>query len=500
MNVSKPASVSFFALPGIGHAQADSASTASAVCAAAAPGSIEIHRIALHALSASGAAAVSVTGAAAPAFVAIPDNDTLGIIAAYLPQDDQLLMRKIAPVVGAVVDPTIHTLKLSARQACTLLSQANHLTKLRELHLTEFNDKDLIDLAAILTSMPKTDFELILKLNMFQSRRTPAPVSAPVSADGLRALAAVRLSGLTLKDIPISIEMGRALALSMSPLSISLAYDHTGKGYEVSQIPMLRSLQVHSLTSLTTKAIDALRSHETLAKCEIRIISGDDLAILATSVHIRSLKIGFIGRGGEAAALRALADNRVLTSLDVRVDEANALAVLSHNATLQKLRINVRQLAPSSLASIATMPALKEFVLSGHAGLKEPIGVDDIAALCVKQLNALSFCDIQMDGATRSLLATAQTAMLRLESCTPFESEDFAALNRNQSIKSLFIWNAGRSTRYEDVLSIVASGPPQLEWLNITINDRQGVVQTIEAAWLASGRRLENLHLVLNRN
>ena len=502
MNVSMPARVSLSAFSQIAHAQAhglfavSATSVAPAASAARASGAAQIHRIALHALG-TGNAAASAANLSAPAFVATADKDTLGIITAYLSQDDQLVMRNVDASVRAVVDPIIHALRLSAREACILFAQPNDLSKLRELYLTNVNDKDLIDLAELLKQMPKTDFELTLELNSFHSRGSSA--SALISVEGLGPLLALRFSGLTLKHIPISAALSRALEHSVSPLSLTLPYHNSGEDLldEISRIPTLRSLQIGRQCNMSSVAINALRSHEKLDRLEIYIISGEHLAILATSAHIRSLKVEFIRHGGQAAALTALAENHALTSLDLRVDDANALAVLSQNVTLQKLYLNVRQLTRSSLASIAAMPALEEFLLSGHAGLEEPICVDDIAALSARPLKSLSFRDIQMDGPMRSLLATAKTAKLRLESCTPFEREDFAALGQNRSIGSLFIWNSGRSTSFDDVLSMVTSGLPQLESLDVTVRYAEGVVPAIEAAWVASGRQLANLNLGL---
>ena len=493
MNFSKPAGVSPSALSQIDHAQAHGAAAASAAAAADVS---KAHHVPLQALG-FGSAAVS----ARPVhFVGVPDNhsfvaalddDTLGITAGYLSQSDQLLMRQVDPSVRAVVDPIIHTLKVSAREACTLLSQPNRFSKLRELRLSDFRftDPDLTDLARVLATMPKTDFELIVGTNSIGYGSTDI-------VDGVKALAALRLSGLTLNGISISNDTSRALALSGTPISIHLpnVVDGHDDLYEIVQIPMLRSLRAGYVSDLSADAINALRSHEALEHFDIDDISGEHLAILATSANIRSLAIEFITRGAQAAALSALATNRVLTSLEIGVDNGNAFAALSQSMTLQKLRMHVHELAPSSLASIATMPALKEFHLSVNDEREASIGGNDIAALCAKQLTSLSFCNIKMDGPARLHLATAKTTELRLEGCTPFASEAFAVLNQNQSIKRLFMSSLALFTSNENILSLVTSGMPQLESLDVTVKG-WGAVQGIKTAWVNSGRQAGNLNL-----
>ena len=492
MNVSTPTGVSPSAFAETGRAEVHSARAAFGASAAPASGVAEIQHVPLHALG-TGSATVNATR---PAFVAAPDDDTLDIIASYLSQADQLVTRDVDPSVRAVVDRSIHTLELSAREACNLLSQPNNLGKLRVLQLTDFrfNDNDLIDLANLLKHIPTTDLKVIVG-------PTYQVYGSPAIVEGVKPLAALRLSALTLNGIPISNDTSRALAHSVSSISISLPVSVSGEGdlYEISQIPMLRSLRANYLRNISPEAIRALQSHQALEHLQLDEISGVDLVILATSAHIRSLDISVMRFDGKAAALLALADNRVLTSLNVGVQDGNAFSVLSQNVTLQKLSMHVYQFAPASLASIATMPALQEFHLSGNARGGQSIGEEDISALCEKPLKSLSFRDIKMDGSARLLLATAKAAELRLNSCTPFESEDFAVLKQNQSIKSLSITSYGPVNNDENILSMVASGMPQLESLHITIKGGWPAETAIRETWEASGRRAATLHLARDR-
>jgi len=494
-------------LSGGGHAHSDGASAAPATESSAATASASlasssvagsasaasasaIPRISLHLLGTDSAACSITPDAASPPFVAIPGNDELSIIAGYLSQDDQLGMRDIAASVRAVVDPTIHTLKFSSREACATLRQPNALRNLRELHLTDCKDEDLIDLAAMLAEMPIIDFGLIVEAGLFGRHR--------VTADGIRPLAALGLTGLTLKGIPVPVDMSRALVLSVSPLSINLPYldDYQSNVYELSQIPMLHSLQVGVAKMLTPETIEALRTHAALETLHLNTVSGKAISILATSEHIRSLTVANI-IDGEIAALNALADNHVLTSLSLGVNDANALAALSRNVTLQKLSISVAHIPPALLSSFASMPALEHFQLSRRGQAAVSITVDGIAALCAKPLHALSFYEVHMDSATRSRLATAQTTSLRLQFCTSFESEDFAAFSHNRSITSLFMMNDRLNNNDDDILSLVTSGLPQLESLYVDVGSGAPNIakEVIQAAWTASGRQLSNLDM-----
>ena len=181
----------------------------------------------------------------------------------------------------------------------------------------------------------------------------------------------------------------------------------------------------------------------------------------------------------------------------VEVIEADSLAVLAQNATIQALSLIVSDLPKSLLGSLATMPALNSVHLASRHPYIVSIGGDDIQALCAKPLKSLSLYDMALDSAACAQLAAAQTASLRLQFCTAFGSEDFVALSQNRSITSLFMMTEGITpgNNYEAVLSMVTSGLPQLESLTIDVGSETPVdaKAAIEAAWAASGRLLVNL-------
>jgi hypothetical protein len=521
MIISIPGGVSQLPCSGVDHAHSDEASAplaanasadASAAAASAAPASpsatlsanaaeaAAVPRIALHLLGTDGTVASATPRAETPSFVgpffeeppfgATPADDELDIIAGYLCQDDHFIMREIDASVRAVVDPTTHILKLSGREVCAALRQPHALHNLGVLHLMDCKDDDLIDLAAMLSKMPETDFELILEAGLFGRHR--------VSVVGIAPLAALRLAGLTLKGIPVPEAMSRALALSVSPLSITPPYldDYESNIYEISQIPTLHSLTVGVSTMLTPETIDALRSHPALETLHVNALSGNAISLLATSERLRSLTVANIVNG-EVRALSALADNPVLTSLSVGVNHANALAVLSRNVALQKLSISVSEIPPSLLSAFASMPTLEEFHLSRRGRGIMSMSVYDIAGLCAKPLKSLSFYDVHMDSGTRLFLATAQTANLRLQFCTPFETNDFAALGQNRSITSLVMNTHDIAENDDAILSMVKSGLPQLESLSVKVGSGTPNIakDVIRAAWTASGRHLANLDM-----
>ena len=348
------------------------------------------HRIPLHALGLDNAAARALANApnapnARP--IVTPSNDALGIIASYLPQRDQLLMRCMNKSTHKVVNAAIHTLKLTTREACVALREPHAFRNLRELHLTG--------------------------------------------------------------------------------------------------------------THLPSPTIDALRWHPALDTLHIEMLTGHDVTTLAASAHIRSLSVKYIYQD-EITALRALADNNVLTSLSLAVTQASSLAALSRNMTLQKLSIALSDLPPLLLRSLAGMAALEELRLISQGSQHLRIDVDDMLAISAKPLKSLTFHRFQMDNATRLRLATSQTAGLEMELCTSFESADFAALSRNQSITSLFIKpDNDLRIRYDDVLSLVTNGSPRLESLNIRFrSDTPDIARAgIQSAWIASGKQVSKLHL-----
>jgi len=369
------------------------------------------HRIPRHALGPCNAVDASVgpfarSSASAPNVrpIVTPSNDALGIIASYLPQNDQLAMRRMNKSAYKIVDSTVQSLKLTTREACTVLRQPNALRNLRELHLILCKDDALIELATILSKMRKTDFELIVPGSRY---------GKGVTVDGIRPLMDVRLSRLTLRDMTVHEDMRAVLDSSVSPLSIDLG--HVYEDVDIDAISRLR--QLHSLkvgVNLTLATLVALGSHQALETLSLQTVSESGVRVLAASAHIRTLSIGRI-YDGEAAALSALAANKVLTSLAVAVADGRSLEALSRNATIQNLSVQVSDGPKSFLGLLATMPSLACFCFGPRDYEHVSVTGDDIQALCEKPLKALSIYRIKLDSAARSLLANAKIARVLLQ-------------------------------------------------------------------------------------
>ncbi|MGI4985561.1 MAG: hypothetical protein ACRYGL_19875 [Janthinobacterium lividum] len=249
MNIARPAAFS---------------SNDAAVSAAAVPGQS----------NAPGAAA----GAVPAGFIAELANDPLGVVASYLSQPDQLVMRQAGDAVRRVVDATVHRLTLTGPQACDLLAQPDAFRQLPELRLTNCNDDMLVALAEVLGTGARPAFALVLDRED----------GVEVGAAGCRAIAPLHLSGITLRGLAMPLEVAMVLAESRAPVSISLPFISDGGAnlYWITQVPTLTSLSA-GMHVLSAACVEALRPHPALTTLSVAALSVDALHRLAGSPRLQ---------------------------------------------------------------------------------------------------------------------------------------------------------------------------------------------------------------------
>jgi hypothetical protein len=411
----------------------------------------------------------------------------LSIVAAYLEAPDQLVMRQVDALMHKTVDPKIDVLTMTGKEAHALFSYPNAFRALRALRVTDCGDSDLIDLAAVLKTLPHKSFELILdgEANTF------------VSAQGLNALTELACSRITVRGLDISSVAAQALARSASPVSISLParMPQDPSLYSFLQIPTLTSLHAspHRLTSDITSAV---ASHACLREFSVGLISSGALRDIARSATIESICI-FKIEGDEVGPLNALAANSVLRSLTIlHLHLPESLAILSRNSSLRSIILDVSRDAASGIPHLANMPRLEALSLSGGSAASRLLRAENVQALCANTFISLSLHDWDIEPAAQALIAATPSHHLSLNHCTPFSDAAIDVLLKNQSIASLSI--DGEIVPLANVIAL--AGSPTLRYLHIGLCTlfSAGAKNAINDAWRAAHKPLANLQLQLS--
>ena len=421
---------------------------------------------------------------ATPGYIPAMSNDPLGIVASYLEETDQRVMREVDALMHVAVDRQIDILTISAKDACAIFRHPNAFCALRELRLTDCGNADLIDLVAILKTLPHTQFALILdqKANAF------------VNARGFTALAEVAFSSITLKNIDLSPADAQALARGTSPVSISipaLSFEKPDVAYLL-QIPTLSSL-IASPHPFPNNIRSAVTSHTCLSELLVGAISSVSLCDISKSATIETLSISEID-GPEAGALSAIADNATLRSLTIgSIHRPQSLVTLSRNSALRSVTLGVFRDAQIALPHLANMTGLEVLSLRSASSLSTQLPAENIQALCEKSFRSLDLHDWDIEPAAQLLIATSQSHHLSLNHATPFSEAAIHALSMNPAITSLSV----EGSIFTAAHAITLAGVPTLQSLQLSIDMIFSPLEkvAISKAWQAAHKPLANLRL-----
>ncbi|MGI4860571.1 MAG: hypothetical protein ACRYHA_27325 [Janthinobacterium lividum] len=468
MNIARPAAFPSYPLPEM--SMASGVPAESAACAAANPGTADL----------------PVHGPFLPASACLVglSNAPLSILSGYLEQQDRLTLRQVDAAARTAVDTLIHTLTLSGRQACATLNQPGALHNLKTLRLTNCQNADLVDLAEVLRSVPHPPFELVLARD----------AGTHVTARGLQAIAAARLSGLSLQGIPIPPDAAQALSHGGFPVSMALPHRADGMTDvdRISRIPTLTSLDGGG-QPVSDTAIRALRSHAALRELGLATLTGRALRELAGGATLRALAVNAV-RGDEAEAYAALAGNRVLTSLTIRrVTDARHVMALAANSTLSSLSLGVGHGLGPSVRALAGMPSLTDLVL-GPSGTG--LTGADVQALCTKPLQSLSFVGLRMDSSALAFAVTSRCRSLTVEFCGVFTGLQAVLLAANPWLSSVCVTNG----ILHESAALRLAGGPALKRLTMNFNSRtpDASGDRVKRAWVAAGKQLADIDLVVH--
>ena len=412
-------------------------------------------------------------------------DDPLGIVAGYLEETDQRVMRQFDALMHRSVDPQIKVLTVNGRDACALWIRPNALRALRELRLTHCGNAELIDLAAVLKTLRKRPFALILDQK----------ANTVVSARGLDALAEMTFSGITLRGANLAADAAQALARGASPVSISLPRQHfllTQELFPFLQIRTLRSLDA-GLRSLPDNFGPVVASHECLTHFSISIIGSEAFHDIAKSTTIESLSFEYIERD-EVAALAALTGNSALRSLEIGfIRKPDTLAALSRNSSLRSVTLGLLRNAHFGFSHLANMPGLEALSLRRASTCTKLLNAEHVRALCTKTFTSLSLHEWDIEVAAQALIAATSTQHLSLNHPVPFSDAAISTISTNAAIASLSLGGGIITAAH----AITLAGSPTLQQLKVGsgANFSVDAKTAIANAWRAAHKPLVNLQL-----
>jgi hypothetical protein len=406
-----------------------------------------------------------------------------GVPAQRLLQSDQLVLREIGDPVQSAADLAVDSLNVTGEKACALLSQPGSFPTLNALYLTRCRDDDLIRLADVLQTAPRPGLSITLDGN----------ADVYVSVIGFRAIAGTTLALLHIKGLPISPDVAAALALSRSPVSISLPFQADGitNVYKLTQINTLTSLDAGNHT-VSAACIGPLSAHPSLTALRFNMLPSVNIRAILASQPLRSFSVDSIMMGFEAEAFSAFADSRTLKSLTVgSVHDPEALVTLSRNTTLTSVDLRVHRSASVATHHLTKLPALDTLAIS-YVGIT--LMPDDVRALCAKPLSSLSFSALRIDSAALELIVRAKAASLSVNSSGQLLTDTIVdALIANERISALTVLH--RIIDERRALRLITS--PTLEKLTVEFESdaRRASAEHFQRTWVAAGKSLDNLWL-----
>jgi len=411
-------------------------------------------------------------------------NDMLGVVAGYLPSEDQLIFRQLNLAAKVATDQRIETLTLTQSDAIVLFTDATHLSNLKRLTIVDFDTAGLAAFVEVLSRARYAPFDLIL---------TEGPLDT-FSPDVLKRIATLPLSGLTLNiGYEFQLHAASLLADATFPISMNLhKLGWAGTFDAVANLASLTSLSVQG-SFLSDNDIAALRSHPSLKVFEGRRtpIPERHLLSLLANPRLKTLLLSWIISESDEVK-EALMHHPAITSLQLlHIRKPALLTAVLCNPIIHSLQFSAHSLHASAMHRIAEMPSLRTFTLvQGDFVAKEPDAAS-MRALCAKPLETLSFEGAKMKEATLAIAASAHAASLSFRHIGgTFPQAAIAALVGNPYVTSLSFTG-----------QIIPGGAaqlaaaPGLQKLSLALTSTEETVERVQRVWEEAGKSLVDLTL-----
>ena len=494
MYANRPSVIPLAQNPASDHAQSAAGANANAV--AAAVGATALPSTTLAALGAAASASAAVP---AMEYVAPFADDMLGIIAGYLPSEDQLIFRMLNRAAKKETDRQIETLSMTPGEAMALITDTTRLSNLKRLTLS---DCDPVGLPAFLDALSKTHyppFELVL----IEEENNP-PFDLDVRQAKLNALdtnilhrlSTMPLSGLTLQpNYTFDLRNTSGLAAAQYPISINLERVSNHKDFfpEVTQIASLTSLSVGKMF-LFINDVTALGTHPSLTsfKTGEEVFTEYLFAILANP-RLTTLSLSRVVETSDDVG-EAFRGHPSITSLQLlSIEKPALLRAIFANPLISSLSLSTRCLHASEMHHLAKMPSLRAFTLVEGDARSPEVDEESMVALSKKPLDTLRFEGARMSDDALAIAASAHASFLSFEhNRGMFNQTSITALVANPHVKSLhFSGNLASGGAAQ------LAAAPELEKLSLDIASAEETSESVQRAWQNAGKSLVDLTIIV---
>jgi len=504
MYVNKPASAAQPAAPEIDQARAGSAaatpvnsSTAASASAPIVSASAAIPQVPLHSLGTS-----SVN---APGFIAIPDDDTMSVIAGYLKQKDQLALRTLSGALQKAVDRSVEALSLDPQSAMDLFKDGNRLPNLKTLYLRRWNNENLSQLASALQLAKQRPFELRLSAPFYSLRNSDESATL-----GLEHTVSMRLSMLSLDGLTLTAGLANALAKAEFPIELD-AFTKDGALandiHLITRMPTLISLTLPDDHALSDATASAIQSHPSLRELACKTLMPGQLRKILANPKLESLS--FAAHSGSTEKERdeayvALANHAKLTSLTIGYACGQDIKPLSRSTTISTLNLYlyIGDDAREAISSLANMPALRDLTLRMGTSFNgqdfgPQLSASDIQAICAKQLERLDLSQANLDQTALAVAVGAKATQLAFGLRSgQFDQAAITGLVANPHVSSVDLY-ANCEAPGASMEQLAAS--PTITYLKLNITTTTDTAESITTAWLNAGKPLIDLKCVIQR-
>jgi len=380
-----------------------------AAAGGSAAGMVAIPSIPLHAIGTPAAAPNANVEAPEAPFVAIPDNDSMSIIAGYLTQDDQLKVRTLSNDLKGVVDSEVEALSLTPGKALDLFSDGSRFRNLKTLALTDWVPADLLAFANALRVAGQSPFELVL------GRRTGHDYSDDGDTLGLEHAAAINLSSLSLRSFTVTSGACNALSNVAFPVDMEMVGRcHEAGDFPATQIATLRSLDIGTF-ALPDDVFPAFQAHPGLIAFSSQGTHPDQIKHFLDNPRMQSLDVWRISSFDEGNEFETIANHPSLISLgEVLISKPEQVAMLSQNAKIAKLRVQFQQECKdtSPLTEMLSLRDLTIVTRQTYGRFDYELKASHIEAICRKPLDRLSFAEAELDYMAKAIAVTAHATEL----------------------------------------------------------------------------------------
>ena len=409
----------------------------------------------------------------------------LGVVAGYLPSEDQLTFRWLNLVAKRQTDREITTLSLTPKDAIALIQDAAGLPNLKRLTLIDYDIPGVERFVEALSNTRYAPFELVL-------RKWVNPI---FTADVLQRISTLRLSALKLYP-GLGLPLERLSVLANADFSLSLSLGQIFNEQHFSVVTQLRSLTSLAMETGIQSIEDAtaLGSHCSLKAFTCLWIESDHLLALLANPRLEALSLrGIVEVTDEVKA--ALMSHPSMTALRLEViEDPGVLSAIARNPIIQSLTLSSYHLCASDMRQLAQMPSLRAFtIVEEYKQYNLEVDGEGLRVLCDKPLDRLSFERTWINSETYAIAASANATDLSfLGNKEPFDQAAVAALVANPYVTTLsFVGDIVRGGAAQ------LAAAPGLEKLSIDFRSAEETVESVQGAWQNAGKSLADLTVVV---